>query len=99
MLSDARFVEEFVRSRVERGHGPVRIRADLRARGIEDEQIDAAVTQPTDFWVSRISRVRAKKFGEQLPSDRMEWARQARFLAQRGYPSDVIYLVLNDAND
>ena len=36
-LSDERFVEAFVRVRSERGYGPVRIRAELRERGIDDE--------------------------------------------------------------
>ena len=38
-LSDERFVEAFLRVRSERGYGPVRIRAELKERGIDDELI------------------------------------------------------------
>lgn len=95
LVSDARFVEEFIRARIERGHGPVRIRADLRGRGVDDELIDGALTLPATFWAQRMSQVRMRKFGKSLPTERTEWGRQARFLAQRGYPADIIYQVLN----
>ncbi len=94
LVSDDRFVEEFVRARIERGHGPIRIRADLRGRGVDEDLIETNLTRPGTFWARRLRQVREKKFGPGLPADRADWARQARFLAQRGYPADIIYQVL-----
>lgn len=95
LLSEARFVESFVHSRVERGQGPLRIRAELRERGIEESAIDAALTRPSEFWLTQLERVRAKRFGDDSAKSRDEWTRQARFLAQRGFPSDLIYRTLD----
>jgi SOS response regulatory protein OraA/RecX len=33
---------------------------------------------------------RAKRFGPEQPVDRRAWGKQARFLAQRGFPADTI---------
>ena len=97
LVSDRRFVEAFVHGRVERGQGPVRIRAALRERGVDDDLIEDAVTQSAAFWLERIERVRSKKFGARpLALDRGAWTRQARFLSQRGFPSDLIYRALGD---
>ena len=96
-VSDARFAESFVRVRSERGQGPLRIRAELRERGVTDVLVDEVLTTTSEFWLERANRARAKRFGEAVPTSRDEWNRQARFLAQRGFPSDLIYRALGDA--
>jgi len=93
-VSDERFAESFVRVRSERGQGPLKIRAELRERGVDDGIVDAAMTATSDFWLEHAQRARTKRFGVEPPADRDTWNRQARFLAQRGYPSDLIYRTL-----
>ena len=90
-LSDARFVESFVRGRLRRGQGPLRIRHDLAARGVDAELIDQHLTFTTEYWIARVHAIRARRFTEALPAEATDRARQARFLAQRGFPSDVIF--------
>ncbi len=94
LQSDARFAEAFVHSRTARGHGPVRIRQELAQRGIDDHVADEVLTRPAGYWLDLADRARAKKFGAELPADRDAWNRQARFLSSRGFPSDLIYRVL-----
>jgi regulatory protein len=93
-VSDERFAESFVRVRSERGQGPLKIRAELRERGVSDGVVDEVMTATADFWLERAQKARVKRFGTALPSDRDGWNRQARFLAQRGYPADLIYRTL-----
>ncbi len=95
LQSDARFVEVFVRSRLARGYGPVRIRQDLAQRGVDEILIEEALTQSLEFWLDVAEQSRQKRFGE-LPGegDPTLWGKQARFLARRGFPSDVIYRLL-----
>lgn len=95
LQSDARYAEALVRSRVERGHGPVRIRQELRQRGIDEAVADDVLTTTDAHWLTQAVAVRARKFGDDAPADRDDWNRQARFLAQRGYPADLIYRVLD----
>jgi len=93
-VSDARFVESFVRVRTQRGQGPLRIRAELRERGVADNLIDEWLAAADEMWRGHAEKARAKRFGEGPPSSRDAWERQARFLAQRGYPADLIYRTL-----
>ncbi len=85
LVNDARFAEAFVRSRVERGSGPLRIRRDLEARGVEASMVDRLVEPDDEAWEARARRVREKRFGAALPGERNEAARQARFLLGRGF--------------
>lgn len=95
-VSDARFAESFVRVRCERGQGPVRIRAELRERGVTDMLADEVLTSTSEFWLERARKARVKRFGDAAPTAREDWNRQARFLAQRGFPADLIYRTLGD---
>ena len=98
-VSDARFADSFVRVRSERGQGPLRIRAELRERGVEETLADELLTETADFWIERARSARRKRFGEAVPTTRDDWNRQARFLAQRGFPSDLIYRALGNSDD
>lgn len=89
-LDDRRFTEFFVRGRVERGHGPMRIRADLQQKGIDDETAEQCLAEAGADWFEMADRVRRKRFGDALPGDSRSRARQARFLAQRGFTGEHV---------
>jgi len=99
LISDVRFAEGFVRSRLQRGQGPLRIRAQMRDRGIDDQLADDILTETGEFWQCKAEQAREKRFGKGHPSERTTWGRQARFLSQRGFPGDVIYRVLGQMHD
>ena len=88
--SDERYTEAFVRSRVNRGDGPVKIRHALAQNGILPDTIDRYLDQGENFWCALLTEVRDRKFGGRAPSDYSEWARQARFLQSRGFTSEQI---------
>ena len=50
LLSDERFVESFVRSRVARHQGPLKIRAALRDKGVDDALISAELDARSETW-------------------------------------------------
>lgn len=93
LQSDRRFTEAFVRSRIGRGQGERKIRADLHARGIDDATADPFMADVS--WIEVATGAIDKRFTEK-PADRNEWARRARFLAARGFPSDVVATALGD---
>jgi regulatory protein len=84
-LAEARFMDTFVRSRIAKGQGPHRIRAELAQRGIDDAAADEVVRSADVDWLETIRAVRAKRFGSEPPCDYAERARQARFLQYRGF--------------
>ena len=93
LQSDSRFVETYVRSRRDRGYGPVRSRQELGQRGIGENDLEEPLTESAEFWMDIARRVLEKKF-HGAPESRDEWNTQARFLARRGFPSDLIYRLL-----
>ena len=94
LLSDGRFVDEFVASRVRRGSGPLKIREELRGRGVAEHLVDNALGDRRSEWLTNAEAARHKRFGTPLPQDFAERARQARFLQQRGFSAEQIRQVL-----
>jgi len=93
LLSDARFAEEYVRARYNRGYGPVRIRAELRERGIDDATASRYLDDPELDWEAAASAARAKRFGA-LPAEGLERRRrEQRFLNYRGFTTEQIRAV------
>ncbi|MFQ5643521.1 MAG: regulatory protein RecX [Thiogranum sp.] len=90
LLSNRRFVEVYVRSRFERGYGPVRIRAELRERGIGAELMEQPLAELSQSWVESAARQRHKRFGRQVPDDYRERTRQMHFLQRRGFSGEQI---------
>ena len=90
LLSNDRFAESFVHSRVQRGQGPQKIRAGLRERGIDAGIIDACLDAYEEQWRGLIEQVRSKRFGAAPPANFRERSRQMRFLQQRGFTPEQI---------
>jgi regulatory protein len=89
MLDDARYAENYVAYHSGRGHGPVRIGADLRSMGVAADLIGAALATGPD-WRELARAIRIRKFGAEPPEAWSERTRQARFLQYRGFSSDHI---------
>ena len=94
LQSDDRFAEAFVRSALGRGQGPLRIRAGLTERGINSDIASTYFDLGTDEWSERAANALRKRFGPAPVENRADWARRARFLGGRGFPSDVAAKVL-----
>ncbi|HUY83970.1 MAG TPA: regulatory protein RecX [Steroidobacteraceae bacterium] len=98
LLDDRRFVGDFIAYRAGRGQGPLRVRADLRRSGVEEELIDAGVAAFA-AWPQALEAARRKKFGAARPQAYPERMRQARFLSYRGFTSAQIRSVLGSGVD
>ena len=95
LLSDERFAEMFIRSRAERGQGPVRLRAELRQLQIPSEQIDRLLVAAEVDWIELARSVRLRKFGKQAANSLGERAKQVRFLQYRGFTAAQICAALD----
>lgn len=73
--------------------GAMRVKQELQAKGVEPQHVAAALHQLRTTEFERAREVWRRKFGV-LPQDGNERAKQARFLAARGFDSDVIRRVL-----
>lgn len=97
LISDDRFAEAFIRSRAERGQGPVRLRAELRYLKVPAELIDKHLIAAAVPWNRHATDVRVRKFGSSLPTGLSERAKQVRFLQYRGFTADQIRVALGTA--
>ena len=95
LLNDERFAETFVRSRIVRGQGPIKIRHELQERQVASEFIDEYLDESYEFWHETLENVRRKRFGNGFPLDYKEQARQSRFLYQRGFGAELIRRLFN----
>lgn len=94
-VNDERYGQNVVAYRARRGHGPVRIRNELKKSGLSRTAIDEAVKgEDAPDFAKRARETRVRKFGAEIPKDPKERARQARFLQYRGFSNDHIRAVL-----
>ena len=99
-MNDERYSQNFVAYRARRGHGPARIRSQLKTSGLDRSTIDEAVKgEDAPDFLALARAVRVRKFGPEIPADRKERARQARFLQYRGFSTDHIRAVLEGDPD
>ena len=90
LQSDERFAECFTHQRVNAGYGPLKIRQDLRQKGIAEATIESCLEVYDDEWQQRMVKLRERKFGVEIPDDYRLKMKQARFLQGRGFVSDEI---------
>jgi regulatory protein len=93
LVDDARFSANYVAYHANRGQGPARIGADLKALGLSSDLIDDALAASPD-WRSRAQAARSRRFGPELPQSWPDKSRQARFLQYRGFSADHIRAAL-----
>jgi len=97
-LDDSRFVEMFVRSKTNRGAGPIKIRLELQQRSVDASLIDEYLDFNQPEWLERAKEVRCKRFGDDLPIEQANKAKQVRFLQQRGFTQQQITNVIINNN-
>lgn len=95
LLSEARYLESFIRYRSGSGYGPARIREELCQRGLARADIDQALRESEVNWGECMRDVWQRKFAGQRPQDPRSRAQQTRLLAYRGFPMDMIGRLLN----
>jgi regulatory protein len=97
-LNEARFAENYIFARQARGFGPVRIRMELKERGVADSIIDEHLDAQADQWRDLLYAQYRKRYGDKPAHEYKERARRARFLQQRGFPVDMIGRLLDELN-
>jgi regulatory protein len=93
LLDDQRYMENFVAYHAARGQGPLRVRLDLRRRGLQGASVEDYLSAYPE-WVAQLKKARLKKFGAKLPETYADRQVQARFLGYRGFTSAQIRIAL-----
>ena len=88
LQSDDRFAESFARQRAARGHGPARVRQEMREKNLSDIAIARAFESAELDWWALAEAAFRKKFGEPGRVELKEKARRIRFMQYRGFSAD-----------
>lgn len=91
-IDEQRVVESVVHRRAGR-LGAGRVKQELQAKGLDPERVAAAVAALKATELDRARAVWRQKFGV-VPQDAAQRAKQARFLAARGFGGEVVRRVL-----
>ena len=92
--SDSRYAESFVRSRILKGQGELKIRQLLMQRGVSRSLVDIALDEAEVNWWDLAERQREKRFGTEYPTDLKARAKQVRFLLMRGFPAAIAHEII-----
>jgi regulatory protein len=90
LQSDDRFAEAYLYSRARRLYGPLRIKAELRERGISDTVIAASLKASDIDWHANLRQLLETRFRAGPAADFKEKAKRLRFLQYRGFSADEI---------
>ena len=97
LVSDERFCESMINSRLNRGHGPIKVRYELRSKGVPEHIVEMTMEQLNPDWYQSLAYLIEKKYAGQLSRTPAERVKQVRFLSSRGFPHEMIYSVIQDA--
>lgn len=95
LQSDERFIESFIRSKVNRGYGPSRIKQDLSQKKLARELVSLIFEQLDTDWYEVAQDVYERKYKGCESDDVKEKAKRIRYLAYRGFPQSIIYDILD----
>ncbi len=96
LLSQDRFIENYIHFRRAKGFGPIRIHAELTQRGISEELIDHHLKIADNAWFDHVQDVWRKRFKNEMPRDMKTRAKQMRFLYARGFTIEQINRVFEE---
>lgn len=93
LVSDQRFTEMYVRMRIRRLFGPLKIRGELRSRGISDLLIAQAMPAEPEIWFDTASQWANKRCQGEL--DYAGRAKIYRSLMNRGFTHEQSNIALD----
>ena len=96
--SDERYAGLLTRSRIAQGYGPLRIRAELSTRGVDEALIRAALEEAEPDWPDIVARIHDRRYSKP-PTSPKERAGRYRYLASRGFTSSQVASVLGSVVD
>ena len=99
-INEGRFAEEYIRARILRGYGPIRIKSELRTRGLKDDTIGTSLSNYDEAWLSIAIKALNKKFsiGKEGNDELKLLLKKKRFLAYRGFSFEQIDQAVKQKN-
>lgn len=94
-LDDARFAALMLRNGIAKGWGLMRIRQEMKMKGVHDAIVSQLLEQDEFDWFEHAREVAQRKFGGSPMDTPKEQARRFRFMQYRGFDFEQIKYALN----
>ncbi|WP_299020614.1 recombination regulator RecX [uncultured Photobacterium sp.] len=94
-LDDARYASMMVRNGVGKGWGALRIKQEMKMKGVHATVISQAMDEVEVDWFEHARDVAQRKFGNSEMDTPKEKARRFRFMQYRGFDFEQIQYALN----
>lgn len=94
LLDDVRAAQLYIRQRVGKGYGELKVRAELFHKGVDRNCVDQCLADACVDWRQVAQRVFDKKFTRVASGDQKLLMKQQRFLAARGFSAEMINKLL-----
>ncbi len=98
-LSEQRYCEAFVRSRIRKGQGWLRICNDGRVQGLDEKTLKQALNDSQTDWFELARETYQKRYA---PSDKLEMkekAKRLRFMQYRGFSAEQVSYAMAQSID
>lgn len=93
--SDERFLQSYVRQRLAQGDGPLKLAQQvLQNKGVDQQQWQQFLASCEIDWQQQCAEVVQRRFADNVPDSQKAWAKQVRFLQQRGFTQEQIFAVV-----
>ena len=96
-LSEVRYCEGFVRARLRKGQGKIRIINDANGHQLEKDIILSVLKEADVDWFDLALQTYCRRYGEQAVKDIKEKAKRIRFMQYRGFTMEQINYAFDEA--
>jgi regulatory protein len=89
-LSDERFADLIIRSRISALCGPFKIKIELQEKGVDEATVETLLAHYEVDWYSLARKAKEKRFGAAEPEDSKALSKQIRYLKNKGFYQEHI---------
>lgn len=91
LQSDTRFCSMYIRSKAMSGYGPIRIKLELKQKGINEYLMEEGFEELNFDWAEEVDRLILKKLKDADYQDMKVKSKIMGYLQRRGFNLDQIY--------
>lgn len=95
-LSEARYCQGFVRARISKGQGKLRILNDGRGHQLASGDLEAAIAEQQVDWFELALETYQRRYGQKPITDIKEKAKRLRFMQYRGFTMEQIDYAISE---
>lgn len=89
-LSESRYINAFIQSKISAGLGQFRIINDLKQHGVKSQDAEVWFEADSTDWFEQAKSTYTRKYGETEVHDHKERAKRFRYMQYRGFSIDQI---------